>query len=208
MNTIRQFIRHYIRKIAKQLDYLTHSKVTPNMITLTGLGAHFFIAYFIAVNWWLLAGILLIIFGLFDTLDGELARIQKKASPGGMLLDAVTDRFKETMIYTGVGFSLATSEQPYFAVLAIFACGASLCVSYVKAKGESALITSKKDIPHARLNRIFSSGVASFEVRIAILIVCLLIGQIVAGLVILIVITTFTAVSRLLSISRELNKYG
>lgn len=41
MNTIRQFIRHCIRKIAKQLDHLTHSKVTPNMVTLTGLGAHF-----------------------------------------------------------------------------------------------------------------------------------------------------------------------
>ena len=87
--------------MAKLIDKTTKGWVTPDMVTLFGFAMHLPIAWFIATGADLWAAGLLIVFGLFDTLDGELARLQQKASARGMLLDASTDRMKEVLLYTG-----------------------------------------------------------------------------------------------------------
>src|ERR1035438_8643972 len=126
LDPIRNFVRKIIRQFAKFLNKLSMGKLTPNMVTITGLLAHLPIGWLIATkhNDW--AVVLLIVFGLFDTLDGELARLQKRETTQGMLLDAVTDRFKEVILYTAVGYNLVSTGKPYLAVWAILACGASL----------------------------------------------------------------------------------
>ena len=208
MNWTRMQVRRIMRGIARLLDRFTGGKLTPNAITIVGAVAHIPIASLIAIHefWW--AAGLLIIFGLFDTLDGELARLQKKASPAGMLLDASTDRFKEVLLYTGAGYSLAMSSHPAFSAIAVMACGASICVSYVKAKGESAMITGQKDIPHATLNRLFSDGLATFEVRMLLLVLGLLFNQLAISLGVIAVLASYTALKRLYTISRELKPWS
>src|SRR5476651_1257012 len=107
-DTIRNLVRAQARIVAIFLDHATKGKLTPNMVTIAGLIAHIPIAWLIATGAHnLLAALLLVIFGLFDALDGELARTQKRASTSGMVLDASTDRMKETLLYIGVAYVLA-----------------------------------------------------------------------------------------------------
>ena len=98
VDPIKKIIRLFMQQIAKALNKLSSGKISPNFITVFGLLAHIPIVYFIAQGQLKIAGILLIIFGLFDTLDGELARLQNKESAYGQLLDSITDRMKEVML--------------------------------------------------------------------------------------------------------------
>lgn len=202
---IRQFVRKIMRAVAKSLNKISNGKISPNFITIVGLIAHLPIALLIATDYFVIAAILLVIFGLFDTLDGELARLQGKASPAGMLLDASTDRMKEVMLYTGAAYSITSSDQASWAFLAVIACGASLCVSYIKAKGESAVATSDKKPSYTILNKLFADGLALFEVRMFLLVVGLLINQLLVALFVIAVLSTLTAFYRLYKISKYLS---
>src|SRR5205085_12126990 len=91
LDAVRDMVRAVMRTVARGLNRLTGGKLSPNAVTIVGLLAHLPIAYFIATGRLTLAAVLLVIFGLFDTLDGELARLQKRASNIGMFLDSATD---------------------------------------------------------------------------------------------------------------------
>lgn len=202
LDAIRDSLRVVMRSIAKALDSATGGRITPNTVTLIGLFAHIPIAYLIAQQQHILAAILLLYFGLFDTVDGELARLQKRASSAGMLLDASTDRFKEVMLYTGAAYSFIWTMQPYMAVWAVVACGASLCVSYVKAKGETAVAKTK--LSPNEVNRLFQDGFLRFEVRMFALIIGLLSGYLAEAVIIIAVLSTLTAIGRLIRISKAI----
>lgn len=202
IDPVRKLVRLFMTRVAKDLDKLSGGRISPNMITIVGLLAHIPIAWLIATNQYVLAAILLIIFGLFDTLDGSLARLQKRDSLTGMLLDASTDRFKEVMLYTGAAYSFISLGQPYAAVWAVIACGASLSVSYVKAKGETAVAKSK--LTASEVNRLFQDGLLRFEVRMFVLVIGLLSGRLILAVMVIAVLSTITALERLIKISRKL----
>jgi len=191
-----------MRRIAGFLNRVSRGKLDPDAVTIIGCAMHIPIAILIGMRHYnLLAAALLLIFGLFDTLDGELARLQKRDSPRGMLLDASTDRFKEAMLYTGIGYALALGSHPQTAALAAAACGASISVSYVKAKGEAAVAASQ-NIPHATLNRLFKDGLLTFELRMFLLLVGLIIDQLTIITAIIAVLASYTALQRLARISK------
>jgi phosphatidylglycerophosphate synthase len=202
IDPIRNTVKAFMKRVAKDLDSLSGGKITPNMITITGLVAHIPIAWLIAINQYTLAAILLVIFGLFDTLDGALARIQKTDSAKGMLLDASTDRFKEVMLWAGVAYSFIGNQQSYYAVWAVLACGASLSVSYVKAKGETAVAKSK--LSTSEVNRLFQDGLLRFEVRMFLLVIGLLFNILPLVVVVIAILSTTTAISRLYKISSKI----
>lgn len=163
---------------------------------------HLPIAYLIALQQYYWAAGLLVVFGLFDSLDGALARVQHKANPAGMLLDASTDRMKEVMLYSGAAYSMVAVGRPFMTTWAVIACGASLCVSYIKAKGETAVAGGK--LTANEVNRLFQDGFARFEIRMFILIVGLLSGRVILAVIIIALISTYTAFERLIKISRKL----
>lgn len=208
MNSVVQGIKSAVRAIMRQcavaLNRASGGKITPNAVTVVGTLAHVPIAALIAANHFYWAAGLLVVFGLFDTLDGELARLQKRTSVQGMLLDASTDRMKEAMLYTGAAYALALSAHPQTAAWAALACGASLCVSYVKAKGEAAVASSAKEIPHAVLNRMFADGLLTFEIRMVVLLAGLVSGYLVWAIAIIAILASFTALQRLVRISGKL----
>lgn len=174
---IKKFVRGIFTKLAIWLNARFGKKITPDGITYVGLAAHIPIAYLIAEGYLFYAGLLLVFFGLFDTLDGALARVQKISSARGMFLDASTDRFKEALLYVGfVYFFADNSYAAWVSALAVFACGLSLSVSYVKSKGEAAIATLDSSIGHDKLNRIFEDGIGSFEVRMFLLVVGCIVG--------------------------------
>lgn len=158
----------------------------------------------IAAGEFKLAAVLLLVFGLFDTIDGELARLQKADSPRGMLLDASTDRLKEVMLYAGVAYWLSTGPYAAWTFMAVIACGSSIASGYVKAKGEAAIAVKDKTIGHYKLNKLFSDGLATFEVRMTILLLGLLSGQLLASTIVVAVLATYTFFERLIFISGKL----
>ena len=202
IDACRTVIRGWIGLLAKILDTASGGKLSPNTVTVIGLFMHIPIAFLIATNHWWWAAILLLVFGLFDTLDGALARLQKRAGNAGMLLDATTDRFKETLLYCGAAYSFVGSAHPRLAVWAVAACGASLCVSYVKAKGETAV--SEHNLTPNEVNRLFQDGLLRFEIRMTILIIGLVFDQLAPAVIIIAVSSTFTAIGRLISITKYL----
>ncbi|HSX23728.1 MAG TPA: CDP-alcohol phosphatidyltransferase family protein, partial [Candidatus Saccharimonadales bacterium] len=193
-----------MRAVAGILNTAAGGRVSPNMVTVTGFLAHIPIAWLIATRHNIWAAGLLLIFGLFDTLDGELARLQKRATSAGMLLDASTDKMKETLLYIGAAYGIiASTGRPYLAVWAVAACGASLCVSYVKAKGETAV--KDANLTPNEINRLFGDGLMRFEVRMSVLFVGLLSNRLALAVIVIAVLSALTALGRLIRIIAKLN---
>ena len=201
---VRDIVINLMHEVAAALNKVSRGRISPDAVTIFGVLMHVPIAFLIGSGHFLWAALLLVVFGLFDKLDGELARLQKRASVRGMLLDASTDRMKEVMLYSGAAYVLAGGTHPRVAAWAVAACGASLCVSYVKAKGEAAIASSKKQIPHATLNHMFQDGLLTFELRMAVLVLGLLTGKILLAVGVIAVLSSYTALQRLVVISRKL----
>ena len=206
MNKIKIKVRSLIAKFARLIDGFSAGRITPNFVTYFGLVGFLLVGYLIIVNQNILAAIFLIIFGLFDTLDGELARLQKTDSPKGMLLDASTDRLKEVILFAALAFQIVSRyHQPIDALVVVLALGTSILISYVKAKGEAILANQDKNISHQQLNRIFGGGLMSYEFRTLIIIIALFFNLIIPALMVLIILGTYTYLSRFLIISKYLS---
>ncbi len=202
LDACRTIVRGWMNLFASFLNTISGGRLSPNAVTVVALLMHLPIAYLIATNhfWW--AAGLLLVFGLFDALDGALARLQKRAGNAGMLLDATTDRMKEVLLYCGVAYSLVGSANPKLAVWAVAACGASLSVSYVKAKGETAV--SDSNLTPNEINRLFQDGLLRFEIRMTILIIGLVVNQLAPAVIIIAIFSAYTAIDRLLKITKFL----
>ncbi|MBI5441892.1 MAG: CDP-alcohol phosphatidyltransferase family protein [Deltaproteobacteria bacterium] len=84
------------------------------------------------------AGLLLLVAGFLDTLDGELSRATGQASPAGALLDSTLDRYAEFAALAGAWGRLSRlGHAGGSALLAFAALQGSLMVSYARARAES-----------------------------------------------------------------------
>lgn len=195
-------IKRFVVEIAILLNKISGGRISPTSITLLGFSLHIVIAWLIAIQQNIWAGILLIVFGLFDALDGALARLQKTDGPKGMLLDSITDRMKEVFLFMGAAYALSNTHSARFVVWVVAACGASLLVSYVNAWGE-VVIGSSKSTDHTT-NKSFRSGMMTFEIRMTVMVLGLLANQLLAVIIILAIASTITALGRMRSVMQKL----
>ncbi len=194
-----------MRRIARWLDNISGGKITPNQVTIASLILHVPIFFAIVGELYILAALMLALFSLMDSLDGELARVQGRASKAGMLLDASVDRMKESVVFIALAYKFALDYEPKAVFAAVAAITGSYAVSYIKAKGETALKGSSQS-PH-RINRTFQSGLMRYEVRTAILVVGLLLSSLLIPVVWAIAILSWlTAFYRLISISKKISE--
>jgi len=200
--TLRRLIRGVIKHYAAWLNEVTHGKLRPDDVTMAGFLLHFVVAYYIVAHEYVPAALLLVVFGLFDTLDGELARLQGRSSVRGGLLDATTDRLKEVILYSAAAIALSPTH-PLGAAWCVAACGVSLSVSYVKAKGEAALASQTQMSQH-KLNYIFQDGFMAFEVRMAILVIGLVFNLLLPAIIFIALGSLPTLIKRFRRIVREL----
>lgn len=194
MDKIRKRVKAVMHRVAMFIDKASGGKISPNMITYTGLLAHFPIAWLIATGHFVWAAILLIIFGLFDSLDGELARLQNKTSIKGMFLDSSTDRIKEAVLYCGIVIALFNTGSRFVIVTVVVALGASLITSYINAWGEVALMSAK----HVHeLNKSLRIGLLGFDGRMFLIIVGLFANLLSQAVYIIAVLATITIFQRM-----------
>lgn len=196
INSLKNIVRIIVRSIAKALNKVFPG-IDPNIITVVGLIAHIPIALLVADNQLVLAGILLVVFGLFDTLDGELARLQNRESLSGRLLDSITDRIKEVFIYGGIAYYFLENQNPKLAFITLLASGAALIISYINAWGEAVL---SEKISKERKNKLLRTGLMTFEIRITTIIIGLLFNQLAVIITALAVLSWFTLLQRLLNV--------
>lgn len=100
---------------------LVGTGATPNMVTLSGLGAGLGSGVAFAVGWNDLAGILFICALLADHADGELARLLERVSPMGHVLDRVVTTVNYVAVMCGIGYALGEAIAGLVAGLALSA---------------------------------------------------------------------------------------
>jgi CDP-diacylglycerol--glycerol-3-phosphate 3-phosphatidyltransferase len=111
--------------------------LTPNALTVIGFVGTCVAAVAAAMQSWLLAGVLVITFGIFDMFDGALARATGKTSKFGAFLDSTLDRTGESLVLAGVAVGCAASGFIEGVLLAGLALTFASGVTYTRAKAES-----------------------------------------------------------------------
>jgi len=125
---------------------LNRTGLTPNAITLVGLGGTIIGAYIISQGKMTIGGIVILIFVLVDTLDGTMARLRGDPSDFGGFVDSVSDRYAEFITFGGLlYYFLSTGNYPGVMVTFLATAG-SVLVSYVKARAEGLNFTAKVGI--------------------------------------------------------------
>lgn len=134
---------------------LIRYNVTPNMVTTIGLlgnAAAAALLFYAGTksgyrdpNYWivLLSGILIILFSLFDMLDGQVARLGGMTTKFGAMYDSVLDRYCEILMFGSISYFLLLTGSTLGAVLAFLALMGSISVSYVRARAEGLGIECK-----------------------------------------------------------------
>ncbi len=123
-------------RLRRALPFFFHPRVHPNALTAVGTlislgGAFAFARGELALGAWLTAA-----GGLFDLIDGVVAREQGRASAFGAFLDSSLDRLVDMALLLGLGLHYATHARTDLATLAGVALVGSVMTSYTKARAE------------------------------------------------------------------------
>ncbi|MFC1915161.1 CDP-alcohol phosphatidyltransferase family protein [Chloroflexota bacterium] len=131
----RHTAAYYVTKPVVQL--LAKTPITPNAITWFGFLLSIGAAVLIVTENLLAAGFIVLVAGLFDMLDGALARHTNKATRFGAVLDSTLDRITESIFLLGVLILYIREQSSVGILLVCIALPSSLLVSYIRARAEA-----------------------------------------------------------------------
>jgi phosphatidylglycerophosphate synthase len=134
------------------VNILVKLHIHPHILSITGLLLSVAVGFLFAKGFFFEAGLLLLFAGLFDVLDGEVARKSGLGSSFGALLDSTLDRFSEFFVFGGLLYYYHNSIASF--ILLYLALFSSLMVSYLRARGEG-LGASVRAGPMDRTGRHF-----------------------------------------------------
>jgi phosphatidylglycerophosphate synthase len=143
--------------------------LTPNALTVIGFAGTCAAAFAAAFQQWLVAGALVIVFGIFDLFDGALARATGRVSKFGAFLDSTLDRTGESLVLVGIAVGCAAAGFIPGVLLAGLAAAFASGVTYTRARAESLGL-------HGEI------GIAPRPERLAILAVGLVLTGVFGGL--------------------------
>lgn len=113
---------------------LNKTGATPNILTIIGLFINLLGSFLIIKGNLILAGIIILCAGIFDMLDGQLARKMNKKSKFGGFLDSVTDRVSEGAIYLGILIYYLNINLSLNSIIAYCVMFLSFLISYIRAR--------------------------------------------------------------------------
>jgi len=164
---------------------LSKRGIKPNALTLINLALNIIAAYVIATGHFFLGGVLVLVAGLFDLLDGALARFTKQTTKFGAILDSVADRISEAAILCGLLIWYIPQQEASLEIVLVFiVLIGSFLVSYIRARAEG-------------LGWQCQVGLFTRAERIIVLAIGLLINQVFIALCVLVVFVFITVVQRL-----------
>ncbi|MGC8588118.1 MAG: CDP-alcohol phosphatidyltransferase family protein [Hydrogenobaculum sp.] len=119
------------------LVFLKDKNINPNAISLTGMVVISIGSFFVYENYNRIGAILLLLGGLFDALDGALARFANKSSSFGAFLDSTIDRLSDALPIGAIILFFSKAQDVEGVFLGLLALMFSFMVSYTKARSHS-----------------------------------------------------------------------
>jgi CDP-diacylglycerol--glycerol-3-phosphate 3-phosphatidyltransferase len=122
---------------------LALSKINPNVLTFLGLVINMVAATFLAVGNFRTAGCVIIFAGLFDMVDGRVARETNRVTRFGAFFDSVLDRYSDIALLVGLLVYYGTVNRASYVVLTAIVMAASVMISYTRSRAENFIPTCK-----------------------------------------------------------------
>jgi CDP-diacylglycerol--glycerol-3-phosphate 3-phosphatidyltransferase len=171
--------------------------IYPNTMTILGLAGNVVGAVLIGFGHMTIGGIIILVMGAVDSLDGTMARLRGMPSDFGAFVDSVTDRYSELVIFAGLLLcysdyaSRLTGRGNWLPVLGVYlAAAGSVLVSYVRARAASLGMDTKIGL------------LTRFE-RYLVLAPALIFNIPIIGIWIIAVLANVTAVQRIVDVRRQ-----
>ncbi len=174
---------------------LARCPISPNAFTIAGVVITLVSAWLASEGRFLISGLVFVGAGLFDLLDGALARATGKTSRFGAILDSTSDRISEGALLAGIGLWFAHSGDTIAMLATYIALITSFLVSYVRARGEAVGIEC-------------TVGLCTRPERVIVLALGLLTGFVFVAVAVLAVCASVTVVERLLYLHRKGKESG
>jgi len=137
----------------------------------------------------ILGGVLLLVSGFFDMVDGQVARFTGKTSKKGGYLDSMFDKIAETAIFLGI--LVGGYAEPYLVLLAITL---SLLVSYARAKSDSLNI------------KLQGVGIGERAERLLVIAIVGIMGFMEIAVIIVVIIAAITLVQRMMFTAKNIEE--
>ena len=140
---LRRTFQPLLNKIA---DFCISRGITANMVTLAGLAGNVVAAVLIGAGHLTWGGVVAMLMGPLDAVDGALARRQSRQTPFGAFLDSVTDRYDELFLLGGLLYYFSTVGNRTGIMLTYLAAAGAVLVSYTRARAEALGFEAKVGI--------------------------------------------------------------
>lgn len=173
--------------------FLSKFRVSCDLLTLMGLFWAGLAGFFFAKGNLLVGAILTLICGIFDLLDGQLARVTHKETRFGAFLDSSLDRYGDAAVLCGIIYYFRFLEL--YLILGLVALVGAFLTSYTKARAE-------------RFIEKCSVGLIERPERLLLIIIGGLFGRMEWVLWLLAVLGNLTAIQRIIYLKREISEEG
>lgn len=164
--------------------------INPDTLTICGLLGGMAASGLVAWGCFYSASVMLLVSGIFDLLDGAIARTTGNATPFGGFLDSVVDRYSDLFIMFGIFAYFISRGDTLFSLVTFFATMGTAVIPYVRARAEASSF---------RCN----TGILERSERLIIIFVGLLTGLLTYAVALLAVLTHVTAIQRIIYVKRE-----
>jgi len=191
--------KHINRKMSEPMArLLAKTQVTPNQMTWAAFGIALlsFVSFILGYN--VIAGLLVQLSSIVDGIDGSLARLKGMTSEFGGFLDSVLDRYADILIVLGLTlWSLSHETYSGIWLVGLLAISGIICISYTRARIS----------PNHR--HLFDKGfksLASRDIRLFLIMLGAVIGQVYFCLIVIAVLTNVVVFYRLIYMYRYLGQ--
>lgn len=167
--------------------------IMPNTMTIIGLVGNILGAIMVSQGELTLGGILILVMGPVDALDGTMARLRGMAGEFGALVDSVTDRYSELVIFAGLLYYYVSQDNELAALVVFAAAAGSVLVSYIRARAQSIGYDTKV-------------GILTRVERYLVLAPSLVFNIPMVGLWIIAILANVTALQRIVDVRRQVRE--
>ena len=176
--------------IDRIVRWLALARISPNVLTFLGLVINICAAYLFAMGHFRWAAAVVIGAGLFDMVDGRVARATDRVTRFGGFFDSVLDRYSDLALFIGLLVYYASINRFGYIVLTAIVMTGSVMVSYVRARAENS-------IPKCKV------GFLERPERVVLIIIGGLFNRIAAVLWVIAVLSNLTVIHRMIYTWRE-----
>src|SRR5579871_716687 len=125
--------------IDRIVKWLALSRIHPNVLTFFGLVINSVAAFLFAAGSFRWAGVVVIGAGVFDMVDGRVARETNRVTRFGGFFDSVLDRYSDLALLMGLLVYYASINRFFYVVLTAIVMTGSVMVSYTRARSENTI---------------------------------------------------------------------